>query len=768
MHVDLKPRLFWGDTELTDCPYMFLFGAEFGTPETLREVLETELFDGSSITADRQDNRECTFQVAIVDEPDIYGLEMAGKRLEDEAQKERNLLRYEPDGFGTPWVMETFRADIEFNRVDEQEMGMVRVYTVTMPAAPTLRSAEPVVVAAAESGEATPEVREVIDDGTSTTGWSATRGTSPLTVTAGAGGVGAAVPVTRTNLTRNGSFKTTASPWVASTGTARVRRVESFGGRSGGVLDVEANWGTNFGTLKWSYAYPGHTYVVSPGQRLDVRYKYRFENNPDEGPMPAGFLYRWRNASGTPIGADQFYSAAAFTGTSWRDVAFKLPAPPAGATQVQIIPRLGASYTVAGRWYIDDFMVATSVHATTVGAYFDGSTPASDGIGYGWSGTPYNSTSIARAVGPVTLTRVGAIDFTDTPYLHVDHYAAESGITVTADGEPLTLASGPVVLGAGKWRSVFAAPEGAVNELSLTLGSSAAMAPAEFYVAGLARTTISSPLSSTGRQLFRSFPVHGTARTPGSLHMRHEEPLGQVMLHAWRDDGSGFAPSCRRWKVDGAADLADTSAATGAATPLTEPMVFELPTQFVPDATYRAFARVRSASTVSATLTWQATTGGPTIGAGAWEERTAQRAITSEWSIVDLGALPLPTIRAAANSHLVLQIELSSSAGSVLVDDLYLTNASDGSTVILDSALATNLWVDAPTIDHPFPSIMAGLAEDRSDAFAVESFASVFEPAAWRPGTWAVFSVCDQPNAAVEVSYYPRFLHNAYQIETAS
>lgn len=769
MFVDLKPRVFWGDVELTASPYGLVFGADYGSPETIREVLETELFDGSVVSSDRQDNREPTFQVAILDEVDIAGLELAGKRLEQEAQKERNSLRFEPGDFGTPWVMETYRADIDFNRDDDFERAMVRIYTITMPAHPHVRSAELVVIPAAESGESTPDVREVVDGGTSASGWSATRGSSSVPVTVSAGAVGVDVPVVRTNLVRNGTFKVTSSPWGASSGSESVTRRESAGGRSGGVLDVEAHWGTNFGTVKWSYASPGVGFPIAAGQRVDVRYKYRFQNDPEEGPMPAGFLYRYRNASGTQIGADQFYSATPFSGTAWREVAVKLPAAPSGAATVQVLPRLGASYTVGGRWYIDDFMVATSTHSTIVGEYFDGDTPIASGVAHAWTGTPYNSLSVARAVGPVTLTRTGAVDFTDTPYLHIDHHAPESGITVTADASPLELVAGPTVMGVGQWRSVYAAPEGAVSELVFTLGSATAAAPAAFRVSELVRTTIASTLTETGRQLARSFPVHGTARAPGSLHMSHEQGLGQVLLHAWRDDGSGFVPSCRRWKVSGDADAVDETAATGAHTTLAEPMHFAIPVQFVPEGTYRAFARVRCPFTVNdCDFRWEAATGGPSIGIGAVEESRRHHTVTPEWSIIDLGTLTLPTVRAAAGSELLLLMWLTSGEVSVMVDDLYLTNASDGATVIMPSSDATHLWVDAPTIEHPFPSIMAGMEPDRSDAFAAEAHASVFEPLAWHPGTWAIFSVCDQPNAAVEASYYPRFLHNAYPIDAAS
>ena len=113
----------------------------------------------------------------------------------------------------------------------------------------------------------------------------------------------------------------------------------------------------------------------------------------------------------------------------------------------------------------------------------------------------------------------------------------------------------------------------------------------------------------------------------------------------------------------------------------------------------------------------------------------------------------------------------ASGEGTVHLDDLYLFNVTTGAVVVVDGleyqpgVSRKHLWVDAPTVDHPFPAIYAGNSVDRAGAYSVASQAKVWQPSAWRPGQVNIFSVAERPNVAVDATYYPRFLHNAHRVE---
>ncbi|WP_235739004.1 hypothetical protein [Nocardioides alcanivorans] len=570
-HVDLKPRLTWGDVEITDVPFGLIFGSNFGVGENLYEIIESELFDGSVVTSDFTENRTLAFEIGILDEPDMAGLELAGARLEREAEKQRSLITFDPgDGAGTPWAVETYRAKLEFNRTDEFEGALIRVYSVEMQAHPHVRSVEEIVIPAIGAGSGVPSVRVTLQD---------------------------------------------PSTWTATAG--------------------------------------------------------------------------------------------------------------------------GSSQSVS----------------TT-----------DDGTGI----------AVSSGVGPIVLTRTASVSFIGTPYLHVDYSCPAEhahGLRVATPGEQLTPVGDPIAIGATRWRRIYAlAVPATTPAIQFALGSSAESAPSMLRISGLVRSNDPALFAGTSRQLFQKFPTHGTARTAGNLHIRHENPLGEVLLHTWPDDGSGHNPSCRSRIASGPSSPADPTAASGFRTPLSavNPLAFHIPIQQLPPGKYRLFARMKAATAGEALFEVTAGTAGLDIGDFGVEQWQPPVKIGTSYSLVELGSAMLPTARAAKGSELtsviVLDVLSDFETSTIQFDDLYLLNASTGATVILPGGTHTQVFVGAPTIEHPFPSLMIGTKADKSDAVAIEAAAKVWESNPWPPGFMNVFSVCGQPNAAVSPSYFPRFLHNAYEV----
>lgn len=574
MHVRLVPRLTWGDVDVTDTPFMLLMDPDFSQGENLYEVLETELFDGSSVSSDSTENRTPTFRVAIIDSPDQESLALAGARLDREAEKPRNLLTFDPgDGFGAPWSVETYRAQTRVERLDDLEQSMIRIYEIEMQAAPHVRSVAPVVIPATGSGDPTPPpapVETVIYDGSSIAGWS------------GEGGV--------------------LSP-----------------GSPGVVLAASVPSGS--------------------GANLRLTYEPDFSMGSDE-------LLAIMHSKAGPISLE----------------GLRVEAHYATSPNVEALTPLSS----VGNWtYYRVPAGRTVLQLTVSGSFFD------------VSGRPF----IAK--------------------IAVEQIKTASGM----------------------------------------------------------------PYSGTARQLFRSFEVHGTARTSGTLRLSHANALGSVLVWSGAESGS-YQPPSRRFKVGGGADVPDTDAASGARTNISaSPFEIEVPVGQLPDGLYRVAARVKADTAGEAFFTRTYTTvGSPLASFTPTGTVTPPHNLTTEYRIVDLGTEMISGAYGSSLSRRMTVQATGTGTGTVWLDELYLLNTSTGAVVQVEAGAAKHVWINAPTVATPFPTLLGGIEEDGSDAVRLDPVADIFQPAAWSPGTINLFTACGQPNLAAEAEYYPRFLHNAYEV----
>lgn len=166
--MNLVPRFFLGDLDLTDYPFAVEFGAQYGSPENVTEVLNSLLADGELLSSTRTSNREMTLTV-IVEGSDMLALAEAEATLVREASKPANTLTIDPgDGFAPPTAFDTFRAGIDFDRNDAHEGQNLRRFVLTIPALPYGRSES----LTTEVAEGIPSVGTIVNAGTSLTGWS--------------------------------------------------------------------------------------------------------------------------------------------------------------------------------------------------------------------------------------------------------------------------------------------------------------------------------------------------------------------------------------------------------------------------------------------------------------------------------------------------------------------------------------------------------------------------------------------------------------------
>ena len=224
----------------------------------------------------------------------------------------------------------------------------------------------------------------------------------------------------------------------------------------------------------------------------------------------------------------------------------------------------------------------------------------------------------------------------------------------------------------------------------------------------------------------------------------------------------------RRFKSGGGGDIADTDAASGARTNITaSPFAVTVPVDQLPQGLYRVAARVRADYTGSPYFTRTYTTlGSPLTPLPVTTTVTLPHDLTTTYRIVDLGTEMISGSYGSAMERMmaVQATDTSSGAGTVWLDELYLLNTSTGAVVQVEAGAATHLWINAPTVDAPFPTMLGGTQADGSDAVRLDTVADIFQPAAWPPGMINLFTVCGQPNLAAEAEYYPRFLHNAYEV----
>lgn len=205
-------ELAWDNTLLTgsplDGPYWFETLAEnasFGDPQPVEVGLTSLLLDGTRKRTTRHDNRTPSFLVEI-NGATAADLADGEKVLWLLAQTpDTSLVWTPPDSFGSPTAFDVETAHLEYQFDDINEIGLRRVYRLTWECQPFARStfATELVLA---SG-----VDVVVDDGTSTAGWSTSYGT--LAVVSGA------VVNTRdrdnwATLTRAGAIDLTDTPYL--------------------------------------------------------------------------------------------------------------------------------------------------------------------------------------------------------------------------------------------------------------------------------------------------------------------------------------------------------------------------------------------------------------------------------------------------------------------------------------------------------------------------------------------------------------------------
>lgn len=225
----------------------------------------------------------------------------------------------------------------------------------------------------------------------------------------------------RTNLSTNPSFEVSTAGW-AKVGSDAFSRVSGVSGSVG-------TWCLEFGppTSATRGFVRAPQVSVTPGKSYTINLRQRSHATAHGS---GGIRVRWYNASGTDIGGADYDQALAGGWTLYS----KTVVAPAGAAYFVWWVYFTPSDPGAILSHVDGVLIEESAAA---GVYFDGSTTASGGWTYNWTGTAHLSTSTGTksAVTAGRASPAGVPAGTVALALNLD--AAAPAGTVTASSDPL-------------------------------------------------------------------------------------------------------------------------------------------------------------------------------------------------------------------------------------------------------------------------------------------------------------------------------------------
>lgn len=301
---------------------------------------------------------------------------------------------------------------------------------------------------------------------------------------------------TRTNLVKNPSFEVDLTGW-SKQGTTVLTRDTTVAYSGSASMKVVAN--TTERRFVWgatgSAGSNADSVAVTAGQSVT----YSYYVYPVSGSLAFRPKIHWFNSSGGWIqDSDLQPGAVTLTAGSWQRVSITATAP-AGAGKFGISESGGIA-----TFYVDGFLVEIS---SALGSYFDGSTPASGGFSYSWSGTPNASTSLeSDTPAPQTLSSAVSASGTVSTALSASQNLA---VPVSASGTVTTALSA---------KQSLAAPVSAGVTVTTALvqgGSlSAAVAPDITVTTALSTTTTLSPAVSAGVTVSTALAVTSASISP--------------------------------------------------------------------------------------------------------------------------------------------------------------------------------------------------------------------------------------------------------------
>lgn len=246
------------------------------------------------------------------------------------------------------------------------------------------------------------------------------------------------------------------------------------------------------------------------------------------------------------------------------------------------------------------------------------------------------------------------------------------------------------------------------------------------------RKTNVAPMSGTLRQKLVNVEVPGSARCPMSLSVAHaSSPLGDAMVYTSPALRAGYNPALSAWATT--LGSTRTSNISGKGWSLTGSGVsFDVPTSFLPRGSFQLVGRLQK-GTGAAERTFTATCDvrfGATVVSGSSRTQTTYAANlpASVNQTVELGSFTLPTADVPDGSAAVVRVNILADATAELDEAWLFYLPDDGSShlsivpcgigTVAAGGPSSKLWLDAASVERPYPAAFIGAAADKSDARA--------------------------------------------------
>lgn len=282
-------------------------------------------------------------------------------------------------------------------------------------------------------------------------------------------------------------------------------------------------------------------------------------------------------------------------------------------------------------------------------------------------------------------------------------------------------------------------------------------------------------LPGRARQNAFTLNVAGAAPTEGSLHIEGSpDDLGDVMVYTCRPDVPSYLPNLRQY-LSSAAGTTNFTMVSDAYNTLDTHWLADIPADNLPRGSYALWARLRSDVAGSQEVDWTSVAYMDSGTSHTVKSTTVSGTTVVDfpaanvWGLYPIARLQLPPMLLPATSPAVVRIDLVSDdpSGTITIDEAWVFNMTIGElTVISGTPLSgvsppktQHLWIDAPSIQQPKPTIWRGLGYDRSDSYGAGAYVQAWGTHVLEPPSVRGFLVTTGPphTSIITLEHQPRW-----------
>lgn len=257
--------------------------------------------------------------------------------------------------------------------------------------------------------------------------------------------------------------------------------------------------------------------------------------------------------------------------------------------------------------------------------------------------------------------------------------------------------------------------------------------------------TLTATSVGSVHQRIGTFAVKGSVASRGSLSVQHEtKALGRVLVYTCLDDGSGYIPACRQYRVSGPTVTNDVDAVSGGLETVVfggSPTAYRRAASTLPDGEYEVVVLGQALDVANDSIlrcdTGVRVAGSNIVGAGAGGAEVAiPRALGSE-VFTSLGMFRMPPTSLPPTAE--VSITITNLGADYRLMETYLLNVSIGRVSRLIPSVgiseapavgaANRLWIDSPGVENEgLGDYLMGTQADRSDAYSALLPVNLFGP----------------------------------------